>query len=146
MNGKMIPMDMFDKTLNTIIPKEVTLGQHFHLSVSLSGLLQMNKNALWKEWGLFILDNNKKPYRDADHLIEAIKNLMAKGVEKIPGGDCDNFDVKKGCLGHQTKLKEADHETQIKYILSKLHVMKNIAELGFSVTTNISDLIKELEE
>lgn len=42
--------------------------------------------------------------------------------------------------------KEDIQKNQKEYILSKLKEMKNIAELGFSVTTNISDLIKELEE
>lgn len=55
------------------------------------------------------------------------RNLIEKAQDTI----AQNEDIQKN---------------QKEYILSKLKEMKNIAELGFSVTTNISDLIKELEE
>jgi hypothetical protein len=41
------------------------------------------------------------PYDSEDELRNAFMDELAKGHEVIPMGDCDNFDYKTGCLGHE---------------------------------------------
>jgi hypothetical protein len=36
-----------------------------------------------------------------DELRDALMDELSKGHEKIPTGDCDNFDYKTGCRGHE---------------------------------------------
>ena len=31
---------------------------------------------------------------------ETLYDMLADGYEKVPSGNCDNFDKKRGCLGH----------------------------------------------
>lgn len=42
--------------------------------------------------------------------VEEIRHFLyqqkAMGREVLPIGDCDNFDYKKGCLGHQVEDEE----------------------------------------
>jgi hypothetical protein len=38
-----------------------------------------------------------------EQALEYLMDELAKGHDVIPLGECDNFDFKKGCLGHEDK-------------------------------------------
>lgn len=64
----------------------------YHFNMSVRGAL---KNRDFK--GFIDASGNKIPENEVqDILLEK----LSKGIERLPIGDCDNFDYKKGCLGH----------------------------------------------
>lgn len=48
-------------------------------------------------------DGSKLTPREAK---ERLLDQLAQGHEKIPMGECDNWDWKEGCLGHEKKEAE----------------------------------------
>jgi hypothetical protein len=73
-----------------------------HMCLSVRGAL-MNWNA--RQLGTIFRDENGKrvPWREAK--VELMDHLVA-GREVLPIGECDNFDWKKGCLGHEKEAAE----------------------------------------
>lgn len=76
-----------------------------HMSASVDGMLA------WKKKLHHILqDDNGRLLNDAEaraYLLEC----QAKGIKKIPCGDCDNFDPIKGCMGHPSENEQTtNHE------------------------------------
>ena len=71
----------------------------FHFCQCLEGALN---NWDIKTWRALAKDNAMT--------VKAIKKefrrLMAEGKEVIPIGECDNFDFKKGCQGHELEKGE----------------------------------------
>ena len=71
--------------------------RNFHFCQSVQGALN---NWTDEEWGQFVLDDNGKPM-NAAKAKSIFLNLKDKGVEVVRIGECDNFDDKKGCMGHE---------------------------------------------
>jgi len=46
--------------------------------------------------------NDGKPMTEYE-AFETLCDELAQGHEVVPMGDCDNFDFKKGCLGHEVE-------------------------------------------
>ena len=57
-----------------------------------------------KEIKGILLHNDGRPM-SASEVRETLFDELSKGHEKIPIGDCDNFDYKNGCQGHEQKEK-----------------------------------------
>lgn len=70
-----------------------TTTHHMHLDVR--GALRWPKSKLK---GMFVYEDGLRltPDEAIDHLMDE----LSKGHEFIPIGKCDNFDYKRGCLGH----------------------------------------------
>ena len=49
----------------------------------------------------YVTNDDGQPYRTVEELREALHDCLANGIEYFPCGDCDNFDPKKGCRGHE---------------------------------------------
>lgn len=61
------------------------------------------KNWSGKQWNdacEWITRDDGTKFRCGEELEFHFEQLLAKGTEVIPCGDCDNFDPKNGCLGH----------------------------------------------
>jgi hypothetical protein len=71
---------------------------YFHLSQSVKGALRNWKAKDWKNNAKFFSIDGKRV--SADALKDAFLTMLQEGIEAISVGDCDNFDPKKGCLGH----------------------------------------------
>ena len=69
----------------------------FHLCVDVRGAL-MNWKARDFE-GVFQTDDGKP--MSAIEAKAALLDELSKGHERIPCGNCDNFDWKTGCMGHE---------------------------------------------
>lgn len=77
------------------------MSHHIHLNVDVRGLLNQPKRTLERNWkGAFTVGGRK--LMKADEIRSALMDELSKGHERLPMGDCDNFDYKKGCRGHDT--------------------------------------------
>jgi len=70
-----------------------------HMSMSVRGALSMSKVELRRMAPSITIDGVR--LQTADQVREFFMDELAKGHEVIPMTDCDNFDYKKGCLGHE---------------------------------------------
>lgn len=75
------------------------MSRSYHMCVSVRGVL-IN----WKDGDLkgMFTDDNGKPMTAAQVKAELLYHL-SNGHEVIPACKCDNFDWKKGCMGHEEK-------------------------------------------
>lgn len=76
------------------------MKRRFHMSVNIDGAIRNAK--MYK--GCFTVDG-----RELDTVKEIrsfLNKQKAMGRRVLPCGDCDNFDYKKGCLGHQEEAEE----------------------------------------
>lgn len=48
----------------------------------------------------WITKEDGKPFASVEELRESLFDELSKGHEKIPLGECDNWDWKEGCQGH----------------------------------------------
>ena len=66
--------------------------KHYHLGIDVRGAIR-NRDYEWfhREDG-----TPATPQEAFDYLCDK----LAAGVERIPVGECDNFDPKTGCRGH----------------------------------------------
>lgn len=72
----------------------------YHICQSVRGPLHNWTNREWKNACKWITPKAGGHYTP-DQLKSEFLGLLADGWEVIPfGDDCDNFDKKKGCLGH----------------------------------------------
>ena len=74
--------------------------QSVHMCMSVRGALRKPD----KEIKGILLHEDDTPMT-ASEVREALFDELAKGHEVIPIGECDNFDYKKGCRGHEQKEK-----------------------------------------
>ena len=72
-----------------------------HMCLSVRGALSWSKAEMKRMAPSMIV--NGKQLKTADEVREALLDELAKGHEVLPLCDCDNFDYKKGCLGHELK-------------------------------------------
>ena len=81
------------------------MSKQIHMSLDIRGVLKHNlgKKSLK---GLFDKDNGQPcTHEEAqDYLFDC----LSKGWELLPMGDCDNFDYKTGCKGHEIDNNKND--------------------------------------
>ena len=72
-----------------------------HMCLSVRGVLRREKK-YHRQCLKWIFDDDGKPFRSVDALLDALMNELAKGHEVIPmGAECEGFDYSgKGCPGH----------------------------------------------
>jgi hypothetical protein len=75
---------------------------NYHLSQSIRGPLTNWDNNDWANATQWITKNDGGKYTVLE-LKQQFLDELAKGHEVVPIGECDNFDWKKGCLGHEVK-------------------------------------------
>jgi hypothetical protein len=68
----------------------------YHLAQSVVGALLNWKD---KDWVNVCKDDNGN-WMTPSQVKKEFKRLQKEGIDLIPMGECDNFDPKKGCLGH----------------------------------------------
>jgi hypothetical protein len=98
----------------TLTPAEVLdagRGQRIiHMCLSVRGALSWGKREQRRAL-TWMLRSDGTPYASVEELRSALFDELAAGREVLPMGDCDNFDFKRGCLGHTmesaARLREA---------------------------------------
>ena len=74
--------------------------QSFHMALDVKGALTNWKMNDFR--GMFKTDDGRTMSpREAK---QALLDALSDGHLFIPIGDCDNFDPKKGCLGHPVRM------------------------------------------
>ena len=68
----------------------------FHLCISVRGALRWPKKQLK---GILTTEDGRS--MTADEVFDTLCDELSQGHEKMPVGECDNFDYKKGCMGHK---------------------------------------------
>ena len=68
----------------------------YHLCLPVRAALRWNKNQLD---GILTTDDGRP--MTIDEVFNTLCDELSKGHEVLPIGDCDNFDWKKGCMGHE---------------------------------------------
>ncbi len=77
-----------------------------HMCLSVEGALRWTPNNNKKS---FANDDDGRPMTNKEFRAYLMKAAF-EGKEVLPMGDCDNFDDKKGCLGHDIVLLVHDLE------------------------------------
>jgi hypothetical protein len=70
------------------------------MCVSVRGLLHRS-NAELRSDMKWITKDGGIPYASVAEFRNSLMDELAKGHEVLPTGECDNFDWKKGCQGHE---------------------------------------------
>lgn len=71
-----------------------------HMCQSITGPLMNWGKREWKQATGYITRSDGSKFTP-DELKAAFIEELSQGHEVIPIGECDNFDYKKGCLGHE---------------------------------------------
>lgn len=74
-------------------------GQRMHLCQSVRGALNWDKRMLKRMCKVYTNDDGTHP--TPDQLRDYFMDALSEGKEVLPIGECDNFDYKKGCQGHE---------------------------------------------
>jgi hypothetical protein len=78
------------------------MKQRFHMCQSVTGPLRNWSGRQWNDAIEWITRDDGSKFASGEELEHRFQELADKGVEVIPiGQECDNFDPKQGCLGHQ---------------------------------------------
>jgi len=75
-----------------------------HLNLSVRGALKWSNTEMRRNLPSMMRDDGTH-YRTPDEFRDALMDELANGVECLAIGDCDNFDPKKGCLGHHDETE-----------------------------------------
>jgi hypothetical protein len=67
-----------------------------HMCLDVRGALRLPKRTLA---GMCSHDDGRR--MTGDEAFNALCDALAEGKEKLPIGDCDDFDFKTGCRGHR---------------------------------------------
>ncbi len=78
-----------------------------HLCLSVRGALAWSKSQMKRMASSIAVDG--KQLKTAEEVRNFLLDQLAQGHEMIPFGECDNFDWKTGCRGHEI-LKERESE------------------------------------
>ena len=74
-------------------------GKNYHLCISVRGAL--NRPYRYRDLkGMFRHDDDR--LMTGREVQQVLIDELAKGHEVIPAGECDNFDYKVGCKGHES--------------------------------------------
>ena len=76
-----------------------------HMCMSIRGFLRHDDRYIRKQLSAFTKDDGS-PYRSVRELRESLEIELLRGREKLPMEECDNFDSKKGCMGHELTKAE----------------------------------------
>jgi len=71
-----------------------------HMCQSISGPLKNWSGKQWNDACDYITKDDGSRWRCGEELEHHFQELLDKGIECVPLGDCDNFDYKTGCKGH----------------------------------------------
>lgn len=77
------------------------MSKTIHCSLSVRGALKWDRHMMRRACRTMTL-NGRAPH-NAEELRDALLELLAQGVEKIPMSECEGFDHKSGCPGHETR-------------------------------------------
>jgi hypothetical protein len=80
------------------------MSQHFHISISISGMMKYSREEFESEYGGVFEDDNGNALT-YDEVMSELKKEIEKGHRLIPCGNCDNFDYQRGCQGHEEVMK-----------------------------------------
>lgn len=75
-----------------------------HISLSVRGALAQSDKDLRSFVGNLTIDG--RPARTVQEVRIILADALAEGMEYIPSDGCDNFDPKKGCLGHIKEVSQ----------------------------------------
>jgi hypothetical protein len=78
-----------------------------HIRISVRGALSRTPRQLQQNWSGAITDDAGKVLQSGAEIQSFFMDQLALGREFIPMGQCDGFDFKTGCPGHETKNGEA---------------------------------------
>jgi hypothetical protein len=70
-----------------------------HMCISVRGMLNWNRTETRRNLKS-ITKNDGTRYTSIEEFRNDMMDELSKGHEVLPMGKCDNFDYKKGCLGH----------------------------------------------
>lgn len=76
------------------------MPKKIHMSQSVRGPLMNWTPRQWQEATDWMKRDDGSRYESGDALKAAFLDLLVAGNEVIPVGECDDFDPKKGCRGH----------------------------------------------
>lgn len=74
------------------------MSKTLHISQSIRGAL---KNWSFPDGYEKIITGEDGKYLSPHHAREALMDALAEGKELLPMGDCEGFDHKTGCPGHE---------------------------------------------
>lgn len=72
--------------------------RRFHVCMSVKGALSQSDRDL-KPW-VGCIEHNGVKCRTVHEARQFLIDALGEGWEYLPPTECDNFDPKKGCLGH----------------------------------------------
>lgn len=75
-----------------------------HICMSVRGALNKTKAQMKQLAPCIVVDG--VPLKTAEQVRDFFLDQLSMGHEVIPCGECDNFDYKKGCLGHNDRKGE----------------------------------------
>ena len=70
-----------------------------HASLSVRGALRWDKRRLKRLAPALVVDGRQ--CRTAEEAREVLLDLLSDGTELLPLGNCEGFDPKTGCPGHE---------------------------------------------
>lgn len=76
------------------------MKRSYHFKVSVRSVLHQDDRELLAQWSGCLTGDDGRSLTTPDEIREAFMDELVKGREFIPAGDCDNFDYKSGCMGH----------------------------------------------
>jgi hypothetical protein len=71
-----------------------------HFCISVRGMLKWDKSTTKRNMRDIKKDDGSR-FKSVGEFKEYLLNELLKGHEVLPLGNCDNFDFKTGCLGHE---------------------------------------------
>lgn len=78
------------------------MSKTIHMCMSVRGALNWPPK-YWRSALKYVTKSDGTKFRDVRELRDALMDELANGHEVIPlSSNCDNFDFKKGCRGHET--------------------------------------------
>ena len=77
------------------------MGKKYHLCQSVRGALNHSTRDFKRIYTNCCKREGESRYMTPDEVREYFYDCLSEGKEVIPLCDCDNFDFKKGCQGHE---------------------------------------------
>lgn len=74
------------------------ISRTMHMSLSVRGALRKSDKELQSWCGSMVQDGKKLTTVEA--IRDCLMQALSEGYEYLPMEECDNFDPKRGCLGH----------------------------------------------
>lgn len=80
------------------------MSKIYHMGTCVRGMLRWPKKKL-KNAIKYASKNDGTKFNSVDELIDCLMDELSQGHEIIPICECDNWDWKHGCMGHE-QVKE----------------------------------------